>query len=73
MFIFMLMCWFISYQLKQSMVWEIELCAKGHTGPGGTQIWFGQGCATGASKPLPIFKGRFGRKGYPWLRIFLEK
>ena len=23
--------------------------------------------------PLPIFKGDFGRKGYPFLRIFLEK
>ena len=41
--------------------------------PGGTQIWLGQGCAARASKPLPIFKGDFGRKGYPFLRIFLEK
>ena len=41
--------------------------------PGGTQIWVGQGCAARASKPLPIFKGDFGRKGYPFLRIFLEK
>ena len=40
---------------------------------GGTQISVGQGCATRASKPLPIFKGDFGRKGYPFLRIFLEK
>ena len=24
-------------------------------------------------RPLPIFKGDFGRKGYPFLRIFLEK
>ena len=39
----------------------------------GTQIWFGQGCAALASKPLPIFKGHFGRKWYPLLRIFLEK
>ena len=23
-------------------------------------------------RPLPIFKGDFGRKGYPFLRIFLE-
>ena len=41
--------------------------------PGGTQIWVRQGCAARASKPLPIFKGDFGRKGYPFLRIFLEK
>ena len=40
---------------------------------GGTQIWVGQGCAARASKPLPIFKGDFGRNGYPFLRIFLEK
>ena len=31
---------------------------------GGTQIWVGQGCAARASKPLPIFKGDFGRKGF---------
>ena len=34
--------------------------------PGGTQIWVGQGCAARALKPLPIFKGDFGRKGYPF-------
>ena len=39
----------------------------------GTQIWVGQGCAARASKPLPIYKGDFGRKRYPFLRIFLEK
>ena len=37
--------------------------------PGGTQIWVGQGCAVQASKPLPIFKGDFGRKGYPSWKI----
>ena len=41
--------------------------------PGGTQIWFGWGCAAQVSKPLPIFKGHFGWKRYPLLRIFLEK
>ena len=41
--------------------------------PGGTQIWVGQGCAARASKPIPIFKGDFGQKGYPCLRIFLQK
>ena len=40
---------------------------------GGTQIWVGQGCAARASKPVPIFKGDFGQKGYPFLRIFLQK
>ena len=42
-------------------------------GPGGTQIWVEQGCAAQASKPIPIFKGDFGQKGYPFLRIFREK
>ena len=40
---------------------------------GGTQIWVGQGCAARASKPIPIFKGDFGQKGYPFLRIFFQK
>ena len=40
---------------------------------GGTHIWFGRGCAAHASKLLPISKGHLGRKGYPLLRIFLEK
>ena len=40
---------------------------------GGTRIWVGQGCAAGASKPIPICKGDFGQKGYPFLKIFLQK
>ena len=31
------------------------------------------GCAARASKPLPIFKGDFGRKGYPFLKNFFLK
>ena len=38
----------------------------------GTQIWFGQGCAARASKPIPIFKGHFGRKEHPFLGISLK-
>ena len=30
---------------------------------GGTQIWFGRGAAAQASKPLPMFKGHFGKRG----------
>ena len=41
--------------------------------PGGTQIWVAQACAARASKPIPIFKGDFGQKGYPFLRISLQK
>ena len=33
-------------------------------GGGGTQIWFRWGCAAEAAKPVPIFKGQFGGKGY---------
>ena len=40
---------------------------------GGTQIWVGHGCAARASKPIPIFKGDLSQKGYPFLRIFLQK
>ena len=46
-------------------------CKKKLSVPGGgTQIWVGQGFAARASKPLPIFKGDFGRKVYPFLRFF---
>ena len=40
---------------------------------GGTQIWFGQGCAAEAAKPVPIFKGHFGGKGYPLLGVFIQE
>ena len=40
---------------------------------GGTQILFGRGCAAEASKPVPIFKGHFGGKGYPLLGIFSQE
>ena len=39
-----------------------------HQGGYSDLSWTGV-CAR-ASKPLPIFKGDFGRKGYPFLRIF---
>ena len=40
-----------------------------HLGGMDTQIWFGQGSAALASKPLPMFKGQFGRKRYP---VFMD-
>ena len=40
---------------------------------GGTQILFGRGCAAEASKPVPIFKGHFGGKGYPLLRVWRKR
>ena len=40
---------------------------------GGTQIWFRRGCAAEAAKPVPIFKGHFGGKGYPLLQVFIQE
>ena len=39
---------------------------------GGGVLRFGSdgGCAAEAAKPVPIFKGHFGEKGYPLLRVF---
>ena len=45
----------------------------GGGGEGGTQIWFRRGCAAEAAKPVPIFKGHFGGKGYPLLRVFSQE
>ena len=45
----------------------------GGGGGGGTQIWFRRGCAAEAAKPVPIFKGHFGGKGYPLLGVFIQE
>ena len=37
-----------------------------HRSPGGTQIWFGPRCAAGALKPVPVFKGQFAKKNFPF-------
>ena len=34
---------------------------------------FRRGCAAEAAKPVPIFKGHFGGKGYPLLRVFSQE
>ena len=34
---------------------------------------FGRGCAAEASKPVPIFKGHFGGKGYPLLGVWRKR
>ena len=34
---------------------------------------FGRGVPADAAKPVPIFKGHFGGKGYPLLGGFAEK
>ena len=40
---------------------------------GGTQMLFGRGCAADAAKPVPIFKGHFGGKGYPLLGVLRKR
>ena len=64
-----------SVQLQNEMVnrgiWSIIDNCPG--GGGGTQIWFRRGCAAEADKPIPIFKGRFGGKGYLLLRVFSQE
>ena len=47
--------------------------ALGARGGGGTQMLFGRGCAADAAKPVPIFKGHFGGKGYPLLGAFIQE
>ena len=42
-------------------------------GGGGTQKLFGRRCAAEAAKPVPIFKGHFGGKGYPLLGVFIQE
>ena len=45
----------------------------GGGGGGGTQMLFGRGCEAEASKPVPIFKGNFGGKGYPLLGVWRKR
>ena len=59
------------YPLKY--VFKDETCPRARGGGGGTQIWFRRGCAAEAAKPVPIFKGHFGGKGYPLLRVFSQE
>ena len=62
----------ISVQLFNSWVFAFLTDNPGGGG-GGTQIWFRRGCAAEAAKPVPIFKGHFGGKGYPLLRVFSQE
>ena len=47
--------------------------SPGGGGGGGTLIWFRRGCAAEAAKPVPIFKGHFGGKGYPLLGVWRKR
>ena len=51
----------------------IEPPCKMPGGGGGTQIWFRRGCAAEAAKPIPIFKGHYGGKGYLLLRVWRKR
>ena len=50
----------------------LERCLSGGGG-GGTQMLFGRGCAADAAKPVPNFKGHFGRKGYQLLGVWRKR
>ena len=50
--------------LYQQREWSSAAFPRGGGGGGGTQMWFRRGCAAEAAKPVPIFKGHFGGKGY---------
>ena len=47
--------------------------ATGGGGGGVLRFWFQRGCAAEAAKPVPIFKGHFGGKGYPLLGVFIQE
>ena len=42
-------------------------------GGGGYSDLVPRGCAAEAAKPVPIFKGHFGGKGYPLLGVFIQE
>ena len=54
-------------------IYRARACCAPRGGGGGTQIWFRRGCAAEAAKPVPIFKGHFGGKGYPLLGVFIQE
>ena len=53
----------ISHSFSVMMSFPMSLWLLCPGGGGGTQMLFGRGCEAEASKPVPIFKGHFGRKG----------
>ena len=58
---------------SSDLLWKSFFMVFGWTYGGVILIWYGWGGAIWASKPLPIFKGHFGRKRYPFLGICFEK
>ena len=62
----------IQYGISDTIYFTIQ-----HTwaisGPGGIRIWFWRWCAADDAKPLPVFRGHFGWKWYPFLGIFSRK
>ena len=41
--------------------------------PGVLRFGSDGGCAAEAAKPVPIFKGHFGGRGYPLLGVFIQE
>ena len=63
--------YFKQQEIKQ---YRTYIANPGGGGGGGvTQMLFGRGCAAEASKPVPIFKGHFGGKGYPLLGVWRKR
>ena len=66
----------IKFPISNIILFARELftaCWSRGGGGGLTQIWFRRGCAAEAAKPVPIFKGHFGGKGYPLLRVLSQE
>ena len=61
------------YMYKYTIYQSHHLHHAGLDPGGGTQIWFRRGCAAEAAKPVPIFKGHFGGKGYPLLGVWRKR
>ena len=60
---------------KEEMGGRSRSITVGSRGGGGGVLRFGSngGCAAEAAKPIPIFKGHFGGKGYLLLRVFSQE
>ena len=63
----------VSHPLVERFYQHGPFCILNARGGGGTQIWFRRGCAAEAAKPVPIFKGHFGGKGYPLSGVFIQE
>ena len=54
-------------------LWALFCIYVGRGGGGGYSDLVPTGCPAEAAKPVPIFKGHFGGKGYPLLGVFIQE